>query len=161
MLSGGLPLPGLKPLTLLLKPQLFSELPTCNSQNKTLLATVSDSTTNVWGAPISGGGSLFVSAYCNGTDWLVNPSASGGITALLNPMTTFGDTLWGSIGGVPDRLPGNTSSAPNYLVSQGNGSSANPPFWSVIMLGNGTTQIDANTMVTGSSTGGIQESINE
>lgn len=36
-----------------------------------MLATVSDSNTNVWGAAISGGGSNQVLAFYNGTNWTV------------------------------------------------------------------------------------------
>ena len=48
----------------------FSTLPAAiNSKGQ--LAVVSDSTTAVWGAIITGGGANVVLAFCNGTNWKV------------------------------------------------------------------------------------------
>jgi hypothetical protein len=43
----------------------------CNSGNKGMMATVTDSTTNTWGATITGSGSDTVGAFCDGTNWTV------------------------------------------------------------------------------------------
>ena len=47
----------------------FSSLPA--SPIEGMLAGVSDSTTNAWGATITGGGSFHVLAYYGGTNWTV------------------------------------------------------------------------------------------
>jgi hypothetical protein len=49
----------------------FSSLPTCNSGAEGTEKPVTDSTTNTWGATITGGGSNHVKAYCDGTNWTV------------------------------------------------------------------------------------------
>jgi hypothetical protein len=54
----------------------FSVLPKCTAATATLgtegmSAAVSDSTTNAWGATVTGGGSLHVLAYCDGANWTV------------------------------------------------------------------------------------------
>jgi len=59
-------------------PQTFAGLATCNSTSDGSVASVTDSTTNSFGAVIAGGGSLHVQAYCNGSQWTV----SGGGTAI-------------------------------------------------------------------------------
>lgn len=48
---------------------IVSSLPTCNSGNKGLLYTVSDATTPTYNASLTGGGSVSVLAYCNGSAW--------------------------------------------------------------------------------------------
>jgi len=52
-------------------PGLFSTLPTCNSGEEGSEAAVTDSTTNTWGATITGSGGDHVKAYCDGTNWTV------------------------------------------------------------------------------------------
>ncbi len=54
-----------------LKPQAFSALPAASATYKGVLACVTDSTTAVWGATITGVGGNVVLAYCNGTNWTV------------------------------------------------------------------------------------------
>jgi hypothetical protein len=53
------------------KPVLFSSLTECAAVREGSLVAVSDSTTNAWGATISGGGIHHVLAYCDGTSWTV------------------------------------------------------------------------------------------
>jgi hypothetical protein len=50
---------------------LFSALPTCNSGQEGSIAPVTDSTTNTWGATITGSGSDHVLAYCDSANWTV------------------------------------------------------------------------------------------
>jgi hypothetical protein len=50
---------------------VFSALPACTSGNEGTMAPVTDSTTNTWGATITGSGSDHVLAYCDGTQWSV------------------------------------------------------------------------------------------
>jgi hypothetical protein len=57
--------------SLRIDPTAFSNLPTCASGTQGMLKPVSDSTTNIWGATISGGGSNHVLAYCDGSNWTV------------------------------------------------------------------------------------------
>jgi hypothetical protein len=52
-------------------PGTFSRLPSCNSSVEGTQAPVTDSTTNTWGATITGSGSDHVLAYCNGSAWTV------------------------------------------------------------------------------------------
>jgi hypothetical protein len=52
-------------------PAVFSALPACSGGNEGLVKSVSDSSTNTWGATITGSGSNHVQAYCNGTNWTV------------------------------------------------------------------------------------------
>lgn len=49
----------------------FSTITACSSTGEGALSPVSDSTTDVWGATVTGGGALHVMAYCNGTNWTV------------------------------------------------------------------------------------------
>ena len=49
----------------------FASLATCTSGNRGTLTVVADSTTVTWGATISGGGSSFVLAFCDGSNWTV------------------------------------------------------------------------------------------
>jgi hypothetical protein len=53
------------------QPAIFTSLPACVSNIMGAIKTVSDSTTNTWGATIAGGGSDAVLAFCNGTNWTV------------------------------------------------------------------------------------------
>jgi len=52
-------------------PVAFASLPACASGTEGLSNAVSDSTTNTWGATITGSGSDHVQAYCDGTNWTV------------------------------------------------------------------------------------------
>lgn len=49
----------------------FSTLTTCLSVLEGSTAAIKDSTTNTWGATITGGGANHVLAYCDGTNWTV------------------------------------------------------------------------------------------
>jgi len=53
-------------------PTVFAQLPTCGSTVEGTTATVTDSTSNTWGATIRGGGSNHVLAYCDRTHWTVS-----------------------------------------------------------------------------------------
>lgn len=50
----------------------FSSLPACAAATEGTQAAVTDSTTIVWGATITGGGANHVLAYCDGTHWTVS-----------------------------------------------------------------------------------------
>ena len=52
-------------------PVAFASLPACASGTEGLSRAVSDSTTNTWGATITGSGADHVQAYCDGTNWTV------------------------------------------------------------------------------------------
>lgn len=52
-------------------PVAFSALPSCASGIEGTFRAVSDSTTNTWGATITGSGSDHVLGYCDGTNWTV------------------------------------------------------------------------------------------
>jgi hypothetical protein len=52
-------------------PVPFASLPSCSSTIEGSRGAVSDSTTNTWGATVTGGGSNHVLAYCDGTNWTV------------------------------------------------------------------------------------------
>ncbi len=49
----------------------FSGLAACGGSTEGRMAAITDSTTNIWGATITGGGSNHVLAYCDGTNWTV------------------------------------------------------------------------------------------
>jgi hypothetical protein len=49
----------------------FSTLPACGEETEGEMAAVTDSTTNAWGATITGSGTKHVLAYCDGTHWTV------------------------------------------------------------------------------------------
>lgn len=53
-------------------PGLFAVLPTCNAAREGLRRSVTDSTTVVYGAVITGTGANHIPAYCNGTNWVVD-----------------------------------------------------------------------------------------
>jgi hypothetical protein len=48
-----------------------STYPACSSSTEGMQATITDSTTNTWGATITGSGSDHVLGYCDGTNWTV------------------------------------------------------------------------------------------
>lgn len=50
---------------------LFSAIGTCGAVPEGTLTAVTDSTTNTWGATITGSGGNHVLAYCDGTNWTV------------------------------------------------------------------------------------------
>lgn len=50
---------------------VFSALPACVSGLLGAFAVVSDSTTNTWGATVTGGGALPIMSWCNGSAWTV------------------------------------------------------------------------------------------
>ena len=52
-------------------PVAFAALPGCGANTEGMERAITDSTTNTWGATISGGGSSHVKAYCDGTAWTV------------------------------------------------------------------------------------------
>lgn len=54
-----------------IKPLTFSGLPTCSGTTEGMQSPITDSTTNTWGATITGSGTNHVSAYCDGTNWTV------------------------------------------------------------------------------------------
>lgn len=52
-------------------PSVFSALAACSSTTEGTFRAVTDSTSDIWGAVIAGGGSFHVLAYCNGSTWSV------------------------------------------------------------------------------------------
>jgi hypothetical protein len=52
-------------------PFTFASLPSCVAGSEGSLVAVTDSTTNTWGAVITGGGTNHILAYCDGTSWTV------------------------------------------------------------------------------------------
>jgi len=54
-----------------LQPQTFASLPTCDSAHEGTQAAVTDSTTQTWGATLTGSGTNHVLGYCDGTSWTV------------------------------------------------------------------------------------------
>jgi hypothetical protein len=61
----------------------------------------------------------------------VTALSSATISALSNPMTTLGDTIYGgsSPAGTPTRLAGNTAGVVKYLAQSGTGSVSSSPAW--------------------------------
>jgi hypothetical protein len=57
-------------VTYAIEAQTFSNLPSCSVTPGTM-GTVTDSTTQTWGATITGGGSFKVLAFCDGANWTV------------------------------------------------------------------------------------------
>lgn len=107
----------------------FSALPTCNSTTDGSIAAVSDSTTKIWGATITGGGTNHVSAYCNGTSWTVGGSG----TALASTNLTDSSVLVRT---------SDTGSVTNAMLA---GSIANAK------LSNPATTVNSQTCTLGSS----------
>lgn len=52
-------------------PIAFGSIPICGASTEGAMQSVNDSTTNTWGAAITGGGTNHVMAYCGGTAWTV------------------------------------------------------------------------------------------
>lgn len=77
--------------------------------------------------PVSGGGTG-------------QTTASAGFNA-LSPMTSLGDLIYGSTAGAGTRLPGNTSTARQWLLSAGTGTAANAPQWAALASGDVTTAL--------------------
>lgn len=71
-------------------PKAFSALSACSSTTEGSRATVSDSTTAVWGATITGSGSTVVQAFCNGTNWIVTGAAPTPAMSWATPFTSCG-----------------------------------------------------------------------
>lgn len=64
--------PGVTTATITVNPPVaFSTLPSCSSTIEGATHPVSDSSTNTWGATITGSSTNHVMAYCNGTNWTV------------------------------------------------------------------------------------------
>jgi hypothetical protein len=84
----------------------FSTLPACASGTEGTMRPVTDSTTNIQGSTITGGGTNHVIAYCNGTNWIVNAGTAqpvlnaadqGGFFAVtINPPSSNGTSAYGS-----------------------------------------------------------------
>jgi hypothetical protein len=53
------------------KAAAFSTYPACDADTEGQMAAINDSSTNIWGAAVSGGGGNHVLAYCDGTEWTV------------------------------------------------------------------------------------------
>ncbi len=52
-------------------PIAFASIPICSASTEGAMQSVNDSTTNTWGAAITGGGANHVMAYCDATSWTV------------------------------------------------------------------------------------------
>ena len=72
----------------------FAGLPACAAGVEGTIASITDSTTTSNGATITGGGTNHVSAYCNGTNWVVS-SGTGSGGPVFNA-TNYGCTANGS-----------------------------------------------------------------
>lgn len=57
--------------TLRVVPSTFAAAGTCVAATEGKFAAISDSTTNTWGATVTGGGALHIKEYCDGTNWTV------------------------------------------------------------------------------------------
>ena len=57
------------------------------------------------------------------------------LSALTNPMTTLGDTIYGGASGVATRLAGNTTTARQFLTSVGSAGLATAPVWATLVAG--------------------------
>ncbi|HVB35376.1 MAG TPA: hypothetical protein VNJ52_13530 [Patescibacteria group bacterium] len=57
--------------TIRANPTTFASLPSCSSTIEGAMRSVTDSTTNTWGASVAGGGADHVLAYCNSANWTV------------------------------------------------------------------------------------------
>jgi hypothetical protein len=89
-------------------------------------------------------------------------------SAMSNPMTTLGDTIYGAVSGVATRLAGNITTTKQFLSQTGDGANSASPTWSTITSSNVvmptligtptyTTQNDFNNSFgsTGRKTGGV------
>lgn len=57
--------------TMILKKQAFASLTACSSTIEGAIASITDSSTNTWGATITGSSTNHVMGYCDGTNWTV------------------------------------------------------------------------------------------
>jgi hypothetical protein len=69
------------------EPAQFSSLPSCTTSLEGQIASVTDSSTKVWGSTITGGGSNHISAYCNGSAWTVSGASFGASQPVSQAMT--------------------------------------------------------------------------
>lgn len=65
--------------------------------------------------------------------------------AMLNPLTTLGDVLYGGASGVPTRLGGQTTATKKFLTQTGDGSASAAPGWNVILAADVPT-LNQNTL---------------
>lgn len=61
--------------------------------------------------------------------------ANQALAAFPNPMTQAGEIIYGGASGSPEALAGNTTTAREFLVSQGSGTAAQTPAWSALQAG--------------------------
>jgi len=88
-------------------------------------------------APATSGTSIL---YGNGSGGFSNVTIGSGLTfstgiltaTVSNPMTTLGDTMYGAASGVNTRLPGNTTTAKQFLSQTGTGTASAAPAWSAL-----------------------------
>lgn len=80
-------------------------------------------------------------------DWVYAPQAS---SALVNPMTTLGDIIYGGASGTATRLAGNITTTTNILTQTGNGSVSAAPAWFAMIPPTIST-----ATATGTGTGGF------
>ncbi len=52
-------------------PRLYASLPVCDATHEGMMASLTNGSTNTWGAAVIGGGANHVLAYCNGSAWTV------------------------------------------------------------------------------------------
>ncbi len=77
--------------------------------------------------------------FCTTTNnWRQMAAGGAGGT---NPMTTLGDTMYGSSGGTSTRLSGNTSNIRQFLTQTGTGSASAAPMWDVVTKTDLTTAL--------------------
>ena len=72
-------------------------------------------------------------------------------TPLTNPMTTLGDFMYGGVAGAATRLPGNTTTTPQFLSSTGASGAATAPTL-VGSTGTGSVVLSASPVFTGTVT---------
>ncbi len=56
---------------ILFSPGVFSDFGACSGGLEGVIRPVTNSTTNTWGATVTGGGANHILMYCNGTNWTV------------------------------------------------------------------------------------------
>ncbi len=135
-------------------PVAFSTLPACGAYPSTegLTNAVSDSTTSVLGATVTGGGSSHVQAYCNGTNWVVGAGSTAGSAFSGSLGASYQDVTEISTPGNPasgtDRLYLNSAThLLSCLTSLGGSCSPNLQF----IFGNAGPSITALTIPNGDS----------
>lgn len=89
-------------------------------------------------------GQVLTATSSTAADW--QTPASG----FANPMTSLGDIIYENGTPAPTRLPGNTTSAKNFLVQTGTGSASAAPGWGTIVAGDVPT-LNQNTTGTASN----------